>query len=111
MLLAWCKHCVKPRIVKQFAFLLHRIYLQWCFDWSGHVFLFPLPCFQDCLFSFLPLAHMFERLVEAAAFQVGARVGYFKGDVRTMAEDIKELRPTIIPLVPRVLNRIYDKVY
>ncbi|VDD95642.1 unnamed protein product [Enterobius vermicularis] len=64
----------------------------------------------DCLFSFLPLAHMFERLVEAAAFQVGARVGYFKGDVRTMAEDIKELRPTIIPLVPRVLNRIYDKV-
>uniref|UniRef100_A0A0N5AZZ6 Long-chain-fatty-acid--CoA ligase n=1 Tax=Syphacia muris TaxID=451379 RepID=A0A0N5AZZ6_9BILA len=60
--------------------------------------------------SFLPLAHMFERLVEAAAFQVGASVGYFRGDVRELAADIKELRPTIIPLVPRVLNRIYDKV-
>ncbi|VDM78521.1 unnamed protein product, partial [Strongylus vulgaris] len=33
-----------------------------------------------------------------------------KGDIRLLVEDIKELRPTIVPVVPRVLNRLYDKV-
>jgi long-chain acyl-CoA synthetase len=41
---------------------------------------------------------------------VGARVGFFRGDVRLLAEDIKELRPTLLPVVPRVLNRVYDRV-
>lgn len=65
---------------------------------------------SDVMISFLPLAHMFERLLECAVFTVGARIGYYRGDIRTLAEDIKELRPTIVPLVPRVLNRVYDKV-
>jgi long-chain acyl-CoA synthetase len=41
---------------------------------------------------------------------VGARVGFFRGDIRLLTDDIKELRPTLVPVVPRVLNRIYDKV-
>lgn len=61
------------------------------------------------MISFLPLAHMFERLLECIIFQTGAHVGFFSGDIRRLPEDIKELRPTVIPLVPRVLNRIYDK--
>lgn len=62
------------------------------------------------MFSFLPLAHMFERLMETAAFMVGMRVGYYGGNIKTVVDDIKELKPTVLPLVPRVLNRIYDKV-
>uniref|UniRef100_F1KXI1 Long-chain-fatty-acid--CoA ligase n=1 Tax=Ascaris suum TaxID=6253 RepID=F1KXI1_ASCSU len=67
-------------------------------------------CETDVVISFLPLAHMFERLLECIIFQTGAHVGFFSGDIRRLPEDIKELRPTVIPLVPRVLNRIYDKV-
>ena len=40
----------------------------------------------------------------------GARIGYFSGDIRTLTEDLMELRPSIFPTVPRLLNRIYDKV-
>uniref|UniRef100_A0A914ZN71 Long-chain-fatty-acid--CoA ligase n=1 Tax=Parascaris univalens TaxID=6257 RepID=A0A914ZN71_PARUN len=65
---------------------------------------------DDVMFSFLPLAHMFERLMETAAFMVGMRVGYYGGNIKTVVDDIKELKPTVLPLVPRVLNRIYDKV-
>jgi len=65
---------------------------------------------NDVMISFLPLAHMFERVLEAVVFMVGARVGYFRGDIKMLTEDIKELRPTIMPVVPRLLNRVYDKV-
>ncbi|PAV66465.1 hypothetical protein WR25_22503 [Diploscapter pachys] len=64
----------------------------------------------DSMMSFLPLAHMFERIIELACYQVGAKVGFYRGDIRTLTDDIKELRPTILPVVPRVLNRLYDKV-
>jgi long-chain acyl-CoA synthetase len=60
--------------------------------------------------SFLPLAHMFERVMETAVYSEGGAVGFFGGDIRNLADDIKVLRPTVLPVVPRVLNRIYDKV-
>ena len=40
----------------------------------------------------------------------GARIGFFRGDIKTLSEDIQELKPTIFVSVPRLLNRIYDKV-
>ncbi|KAK6060704.1 long-chain-fatty-acid CoA ligase 5 family protein [Cooperia oncophora] len=64
----------------------------------------------DVMISFLPLAHMLERVIESVCFAKGARVGFYRGDIRLLAEDIKELRPTVVPVVPRVLNRLYDKV-
>lgn len=43
-------------------------------------------------------------------FMVGARVGFYQGDSRLVMADIAELRPTLLTAVPRLLNRIYDKV-
>ena len=43
-------------------------------------------------------------------YQFGARIGYFRGDVKLLTEDMMTLKPTIFPTVPRLLNRIYDKV-
>ncbi len=40
----------------------------------------------------------------------GSRIGFFRGDIKTLADDIQELKPTIFISVPRLLNRIYDKV-
>ena len=60
--------------------------------------------------SFLPLAHMFERCCVAAIFMVGASCGFFGGDIKNLSEDMQILKPTVIPCVPRLFNRIHDKV-
>ncbi|XP_004763901.2 long-chain-fatty-acid--CoA ligase 5 isoform X1 [Mustela putorius furo] len=72
-----------------------------------HVFK-PSP--DDVTISYLPLAHMFERVVQAVVYSCGARVGFFQGDIRLLPDDMKTLKPTVFPVVPRLLNRIYDKV-
>uniref|UniRef100_A0A7N9AVB7 Long-chain-fatty-acid--CoA ligase n=1 Tax=Mastacembelus armatus TaxID=205130 RepID=A0A7N9AVB7_9TELE len=66
---------------------------------------------DDCLISFLPLAHMFERLIESVVYCHGGRVGFYQGDIRLLPDDMKALRPTIFPVVPRLLNRMYDKIF
>lgn len=43
-------------------------------------------------------------------YGAGARVGFFQGDIRLLPDDMKFLQPTIFPVVPRLLNRVYDKV-
>ena len=44
------------------------------------------------------------------AFSCGGRVGFFQGDIRLLPDDMKALKPTVFPTVPRLLNRVYDKV-
>jgi long-chain acyl-CoA synthetase len=41
---------------------------------------------------------------------VGGAVGFFCDDIKRLPEDMKALHPTVMPAVPRLLNRIYDKV-
>jgi long-chain acyl-CoA synthetase len=65
---------------------------------------------DDVHISYLPLAHVFERIVEATVLRAGASIGFFRGDVTLLLDDIAALRPTIFPSVPRLFNRIYDKV-
>ncbi|XP_068607219.1 long-chain-fatty-acid--CoA ligase 1a [Brachionichthys hirsutus] len=69
------------------------------------------PSHKDVLISYLPLAHMFERVVEAVILIHGARIGYFQGDIRCLMDDLKALRPTVFPVVPRLLNRMFDKIF
>eukprot|EP00731_Ephydatia_muelleri_P024786 Em0016g1057a len=66
--------------------------------------------FRDTHISYLPLAHMFERVVMGMVFMVGARAGFFRGDVKELMNDIQELKPTLFVSVPRLLNRVYDKM-
>lgn len=65
---------------------------------------------EDYHISYLPLAHMFERVVQAWLTSRGAHIGFFRGDIKTLTQDIAALRPTIFPSVPRLLNRMFDKV-
>ncbi|XP_075466429.1 long-chain-fatty-acid--CoA ligase 1 isoform X2 [Ascaphus truei] len=69
------------------------------------------PSTKDVLISFLPLAHMFERVVECVILCHGARIGFFQGDIRLLMDDLKVLQPTIFPVVPRLLNRMFDRIY
>nr|XP_009477145.1 PREDICTED: long-chain-fatty-acid--CoA ligase 5 isoform X3 [Pelecanus crispus] len=65
---------------------------------------------SDITISYLPLAHMFERVVQTVVYSCGAKVGFFQGDIKLLTDDMKTLKPTLFPVVPRLLNRIYDKI-
>ena len=65
-----------------------------------------------CHVSFLPLAHIFERLVISGFMGAAAKVGFISGSVKTtLMEDISILGPTLLFTVPRVLQTIRMKVF
>jgi long-chain acyl-CoA synthetase len=64
----------------------------------------------DSYLSFLPLPHIFERMVLTALLASGGAVGFFQGDPLKIVEDTGALQPTIYCAVPRLLNKIYDKI-
>ncbi|CAL9707474.1 unnamed protein product [Knipowitschia caucasica] len=66
---------------------------------------------RDTHVSYLPLAHMFERVVQGVMLVHGARIGFFQGDIRLLMDDLATLKPTVFPVVPRLLNRMYDKIF
>jgi len=65
----------------------------------------------DRYLSYLPLAHIFETVVEYGLFAVGGAVGFYSGNVRLLMDDIAALKPTIFVGVPRIFQRVYDKAY
>ena len=65
---------------------------------------------DDIHLSYLPCAHILERIVNQCFFYLGARVGFFSGDTLKIMDDAQALKPTVFVSVPRLYNRIYDKV-
>ena len=65
---------------------------------------------SDIHYSFLPLAHVFDRLNHINIACKGGRIGYFQGDITKVFEDLAVLRPTYFASVPRLLNRLYDQM-
>ncbi|KAK9145435.1 hypothetical protein Sjap_005338 [Stephania japonica] len=62
----------------------------------------------DVYMSYLPLAHIFDRVLEELFINHGASIGFWRGDVKLLVEDMGALKPTIFCAVPRVLDRIYS---
>jgi long-chain acyl-CoA synthetase len=60
--------------------------------------------------SYLPLAHIYERMNVLVMLHFGVGIGFYQGDVLKLMEDIEVLKPTIFCSVPRLYNRIYDKI-
>ena len=68
------------------------------------------PEVQEIHLSYLPLAHIYETVVlNGVLFHAGA-VGFYQGDTLKIVEDLQALRPTVFSSVPRLYNRIYDKI-
>ncbi|KAI0882427.1 acetyl-CoA synthetase-like protein [Annulohypoxylon maeteangense] len=61
---------------------------------------------KDVTFSYLPLAHIYGRMIDQCAVTTGCAVGYFHGDMLGVVDDMKLLRPTGFVSVPRLFNRI-----
>jgi long-chain acyl-CoA synthetase len=69
-----------------------------------------LPIVQtDTSLSFLPLSHSYERTVTFAMLYNGCTIGYVES-MDTVAENMLEVRPTIMGAVPRLFEKIYAKV-
>ncbi len=64
---------------------------------------------EDFALSFLPTAHIFERMIVYYYLRTGASV-YFTPDVKLIGEIVKEVRPTIMTAVPRFLEKVYNKM-
>ena len=60
--------------------------------------------------SFLPLCHAYERVLVYLYQYLGMSV-YYAESLGTIAENIKEINPTMMTCVPRLLEKIYDKLY
>ncbi|KAF4663713.1 hypothetical protein FOL47_005582, partial [Perkinsus chesapeaki] len=60
--------------------------------------------------NYLPLPHVFGRVVEIAMYYLGVRIGFYQGDALKLMDDIAALKPTIFISVPRLLNRLYEKI-
>ena len=60
--------------------------------------------------SFLPLCHAYERMLVYLYQYLGMSV-YYAESLGTIAENIKEINPTMMSCVPRLLEKIYDKLY
>lgn len=69
----------------------------------------PLPWSKISL-SFLPLCHAYERML-VFLYQFKGMSVYYAQNLGTIAENIKEVRPTMMSTVPRMLEKIYDKIY
>jgi long-chain acyl-CoA synthetase len=63
---------------------------------------------DDVYFSYLPLAHVFERCILLVAVVYKMQIGFYQGDVFKIKEDMAILRPTFMISVPRLYNRFYD---
>ncbi|CAI5997458.1 unnamed protein product [Closterium sp. NIES-65] len=65
---------------------------------------------DEMYLSYLPLAHIFDRSAEELITYFGGAIGFWRGDVKLLTEDIAELRPTFFCGVPRIFDRIYAGV-
>jgi long-chain acyl-CoA synthetase len=65
---------------------------------------------DDVLLSFLPLSHTFERTVGYYMPMVaGATIAYARS-IPELGEDLQTIRPTILVSVPRIYERVYNKI-
>ena len=65
---------------------------------------------QDLLLSFLPLSHTFERTVGYyIPMMVGATIAYARS-IPELGEDLVTIQPTVMISVPRIYERVYNKI-
>jgi long-chain acyl-CoA synthetase len=65
---------------------------------------------QEEIYLFLPLAHAFALLIQLLAFDVGDTIAYFGGDPNQIVGEMQEIKPTYLPSVPRIFEKVYTLV-
>ena len=62
---------------------------------------------DEIAYLFLPLAHAFALLIQLGAIDRGTTIAYFGGDVKQIVGELQEVKPTFLPSVPRIFEKIY----
>ncbi len=60
--------------------------------------------------SFLPICHIFERMI-IYIYQYYSVSIYFAESIEKLTDNLKEVHPTVMTVVPRLLEKVYDKIY
>lgn len=60
-------------------------------------------------FSFLPLCHVYERMLSYVYQSTGISI-YYAENLETIADNLKEVHPNVFVTVPRLLEKVYDKI-
>jgi len=64
---------------------------------------------ENIALSFLPLCHIFERVVVYTYFATGTGC-YYAESLETLTDDLKDVKPHFFSTVPRLLEKVYDKI-
>jgi long-chain acyl-CoA synthetase len=61
------------------------------------------------VFIFLPLAHALSRVTQMVTLDLGGTIGYWERDKDKAMDNLRELRPTHFPSVPRIFEKIHEQ--
>ena len=70
----------------------------------------PFNAGKTTAMSFLPICHIFERMVVYLYQFYGVSI-YFAESIEKISENIKEAKPNVMTVVPRLLEKVYDSIY
>jgi long-chain acyl-CoA synthetase len=62
---------------------------------------------DDLVYLFLPLAHAFALLIQLASVDTGTTVAYYGGDTKLVVPELMEVKPTYLPSVPRIFEKLF----
>lgn len=69
----------------------------------------PFAAGQSRALSFLPICHIYERMITYIYQYMGCSI-YFAESLEKISENIKEVQPTVFTGVPRLIEKVYDKI-
>jgi len=69
----------------------------------------PFKCGASKALSFLPVCHVFERMLLYLYQYCGIEI-YFAESIDKMSENVKEVKPNVMTAVPRLYEKVYDKI-
>ena len=70
----------------------------------------PLTKGKTQALSFLPVCHIFERMILYLYQYCGVEI-YFAESIEKMSDNLKEIKPHVMTAVPRLYEKVYDKIY
>ncbi|HUH51739.1 MAG TPA: long-chain fatty acid--CoA ligase [Flavobacterium sp.] len=87
--------------------LSHRNIISNVLDSSNRV---PFKVGQYKSLSFLPICHIFERMI-VYLYQYYSVSVHFAESIEKISDNLKEVKPEVMTVVPRLLEKVYDKIY
>lgn len=70
----------------------------------------PLHLGHSKSLSFLPVCHIYERMILYMYQYCGVSI-HFAESLETISDNLKEIKPEVMTAVPRLLEKVYDKIY